>query len=494
VEAPRKPTTGMIVARRMRLCDFFAQAGWFDLADEELNRLLKDFPDQKKRVEDGREVVGKLRARAEWEEIKNWYHAGRYNAVSRRLVQAEQNKHATDRVLADMREMKDRLASDQGMLAQATAALDECGKQVTTPEGRALLSAVAVLKRELNAASIGRLDAFLSQARESARQKARNKKPAYTPDQLLALAVSGWLLGSPSAESQAESAVNLWKTRQMILEYCQETDQASRKKILAKYEKEITPRIDLDEIAQLIESLPPVEPGQITKDVTEVSVGKGRNATKYHLQLPPEYTHRRSYPVLIVLANGGEKPAAALARWEKAAAEHGYILAAPEWETGLKNKYNYSEREHDSVLNTVRDLRQRYQIDSDRVFLFGLGEGGKMAWDVGLAHPDLFAGIVPMNAGLKFFPRRYWHNAQYLPIYAVTGTRASDSNEGLRDIFTLWVQRGYPALWVEYKGRGMEWLGGEVPNIFDWMRNQQRAFPLAASSAPCAPRTIASTG
>jgi hypothetical protein len=24
----------------------------------------------------------------------------------------------------------------------------------------------------------------------------------------------------------------------------------------------------------------------------------------------------------------------------------------------------------------------------------------------------------------------------------------------------------------------VEWLGGEVPNIFDWMRNKRRAFPL----------------
>ncbi len=31
---------------------------------------------------------------------------------------------------------------------------------------------------------------------------------------------------------------------------------------------------------------------------------------------------------------------------------------------------------------------------------------------------------------------------------------------------------------MEYKGRGIEWFGGEVPNIFDWMRNKQRAFPL----------------
>src|SRR5205823_3719222 len=98
-----------------------------------------------------------------------------------------------------------------------------------------------------------------------------------------------------------ESAINLWKTRQLVLEYCQESNAGARQKILARYEKEVTPRVEFDEVAQLIESLPPVEPGKITSDVTEVTVGKGKNATTYQLKLPPEYSHGRAYPVLIVL-------------------------------------------------------------------------------------------------------------------------------------------------------------------------------------------------
>src|SRR5207245_8683099 len=67
-----------------------------------------------------------------------------------------------------------------------------------------------------------------------------------------------------------------------------------------------------------------------------------RKGTRYLLQPPPEYHHSRPYPVLFVLHEGGEKPEDMLKRWSSLAAQHGYILVAPEWERGLKsNSYEY---------------------------------------------------------------------------------------------------------------------------------------------------------
>jgi hypothetical protein len=63
------------------------------------------------------------------------------------------------------------------------------------------------------------------------------------------------------------------------------------------------------------------------------------------------------------------------ATWSDAAAEIGYILAAPAWQPGglNGNAYTYSERDHAGVLNTRRDLKRHFNVDEDRVFLFGLG-------------------------------------------------------------------------------------------------------------------------
>lgn len=474
--AGEKPEAGL--ARRMRLVDFLAQAGWYDAAGKELDHLSADFPGQKERTTAARAQLERMRAREEWEQIKNWYHAGRYAAVRQRLKQFP-TTHASDKVLADLREMRQRLTTSAAVLAEAGRALDDCVKLVETPAGKSLAAAVAVLRDELHPATVNRVDAFLGQMREYERQKAQGKKPTLTPEGLLSLAVSGWLVGSPSAEARPEYALNLWKTRQMILAYLRERDEATRKKSLSAYLAAVTPRVDLDEIAGLIDKLPPVQPAAIdTTRVLERRVGTRKRPSSYLLKLPPEYTHSRPYPVLVVLANASEKARDMLARWERAAADHGYLLVAPQWSTGVVDEYGYSEVEHDAVLDALRDVRQCYQIDSDRIFLYGLGEGAKMAFDVGLAHPDLFAGVLPMGAGPNRFPRRYWRNAQYLPFYVVNGTRAGDSQSLLREQFEHWVIRAYPALWVEYKGRGTEFLPAELPNLFDWMRHQTRFFPL----------------
>lgn len=473
-----KDTPAVLVFRRMRLVDFLTQAGWLDLAERELDAVLKDHPDQKDRIKTAREMVAKIRARDDWEAIKNRFHAGQFAEVTRRLGKFDP-RGAGDRVQADVRQMRERLANAKAQLAEAKKALEDYGQAATTSQGKSLASAVAVILKELHPATVDRLDAFLGQVREDARRKARGTQPALTTDGLLSLAVTGWLLGSPSAEAQPAVAINLWRTRQMVLEYLQEGGAGARRAILDRYLKATSPRVDLDEVAQLIDTLPPAEPGFIPPlaATQEIKTSAKRHAVRYLLRLPAEYTHARQYPVLFVLHNLGQAPESILRPFEKLADEHGYLLVAPKWERSLGDNYGYSEEEHDAVTESLRDLRRRYRVDSDRVFLFGWGESGKMAFDVGLAHPDLFAGVLPMAAGPAFYPRRYWRNAQYLPFYAVNGTR-SPTSPALREQFDSWITRGYPALWVEYKGRGTEFYAGELPNLFDWMRHQKRAFPL----------------
>ena len=48
-------------------------------------------------------------------------------------------------------------------------------------------------------------------------------------------------------------------------------------------------------------------------------------------------------------------------KWEKAAADHGYILAAPEWQKKVGSSYGYSEREHDTVTETLKDHNANVQ-------------------------------------------------------------------------------------------------------------------------------------
>jgi pimeloyl-ACP methyl ester carboxylesterase len=296
----------------------------------------------------------------------------------------------------------------------------------------------------------------------------------------LSLAITGWLLGAVSSESSPDHAVRLWRTRQMVLDYQRTRSIDERKKMLAAYLKDKTATVPLDEIAQMVPHLPPPEPPErIDTKPVEKTIGAGRGAINYLLQVPPEYTPGRSYPLVILLCNSGDKPEDIFKRWSAMGSENGYFLAAPTWEGGALGRggYGFSVREHATVLETIRELRRHYQIDSDRVFLYGLGQGGLMALDVGLSHPDLFAGVMTMGALPELYAERYFRNAEHLPLYLVTGTRSGDVKR-LRTVVEAWVTRGYPTLWVEYKGRGPEWFGAELPNLFDWMRGKRREFPL----------------
>src|SRR5207253_9758494 len=109
------------------------------------------------------------------------------------------------------------------------------------------------------------------------------------------------------------------------------------------------------------------------------------------------------------------------------AALHGYILVAPAWGGEFGQRYGYSPEEHAAVLDALWDLRRRFQVNSDRVFLLGAGDGADMAFDVGLAHPDLFAGVLPVSGSPHLFAQRYAQlggNGQHLPFYVVSGTVA----------------------------------------------------------------------
>src|SRR5207247_407204 len=133
--------------------------------------------------------------------------------------------------------------------------------------------------------------------------------PDRKTEKLLSLAITSWLLGSGSAETDPETAVRLWRAREMVLAYLREKDVHERHKVLAGYLGDTGRTARLDEIAQMIPNLPPPEAAKKAgTDPVEVKVDGRFGRTTYHLQLPPEYHPGRHYPVLIALHHAGEKP------------------------------------------------------------------------------------------------------------------------------------------------------------------------------------------
>jgi hypothetical protein len=85
-----------------------------------------------------------------------------------------------------------------------------------------------------------------------------------------------------------------------------------------------------------------------------------------------------------------------------------------------------------------------------------------------------------MNGSLTPFTRRfYWPNAQYVPFYVIEGERNGNNAKIMKDLMKdCWAREPYNCIYAEYKGRGSEWYGAEVPKIFDWANRKKRHTPM----------------
>jgi acetyl esterase/lipase len=497
--------------KRMRLFYFFAQAGLYEEAAKELDGIQKDFPGEKERVDKARQDLQRALADQYLELIETANKSGRHlwaQAVLNRFPR----KDTDESLLTRVRALEATYDAGNQNLTFAQRSLQELLGQVTDTALRGFFrEVIPVILTELNFDTVPRLENYISFAQQAERERQQHRIPGYSPEQLLSMAITSWVLGNASAEGRPDAASRLWRTRRFVLDYQRTNGKDERDKKLAQLKSQAG--VAIDEMAQLIRALPPPDP----QDVPGVPVATWvaaalpsrealffwglvttqkllpgvplelradlpwnfRKGPTYLLQLPPEYHPGRAYPVLFVLHGDGETPSDMLARWSSLAMQHGYLLVSPEWQLSRASGYTYSTEEQRAVFDVLRDLRQHFWIDTDRVFVAGLGEGGNMAYDVGLSHPDLFAGIIPIGGRPRYFAKHYRNNAQYLAFYSVEGDAFADVNKDTRAQFEFWIARGFPCIDVQYKGRGLEWFGAELPYIFDWMNRKKRApgFP-----------------
>jgi predicted esterase len=113
--------------------------------------------------------------------------------------------------------------------------------------------------------------------------------------------------------------------------------------------------------------------------------------------LPPEETWAPR-PLLIALHGYGSEPDDILPAFRALASRLGAVLAVPQavdpagdgfsWDTPSKAEF--------VVLRTIEQARRRAPVDRGRIVLAGFSQGASMAYAVGLRHPGLFKGVMPI--------------------------------------------------------------------------------------------------
>lgn len=465
------------LADRRGVVIFFIQAQMYKQAQEELAEIASDFPDQAAWANETELELAHLRALAALNEIRSRQDAGQHQ-----LAYVVAQKFPADRVSADvLREAQDVATGyDQSRerAGRAGMLLDLLQAELPPERAEQLASLRAAVLAELHPENLERLDPFLRSEHDE----------SLKPEEKLALAYSGWVVGSGNAVTNLDDALRLWQIRFLVLEYLRTNDNPARRQSILD-ELSHTEGATVPRVSEMIALLPPPSLAQIPQPgaATPLDVTDEWNQTEqqYVVLLPPEYSPQHRYPLLIVLHAAGSTPEQELTWWagtaerQGPAQRYGYVTIAPRYAGEQQKAYNYSADAHTAVLECLRDARKRFRIDSDRIYLAGHGMGGDACFDMGMSLPGVFAGVVPMTGVSDRFCMYYRENAPDLAWYVVTGERDGDElglslDRNARDLNHM-MTRGHDVIYCEYKARGIEPYFEETPRLFAWMGLQRRA-------------------
>ena len=479
---------------RLRVVRLFMQAEMYREASAELAAVLKEFPELNHLQEQQAKLIQAL-ARQVLRDIELRRGAGQHLCVMALLnnfpekdVDGETLLRVRDRLKEydDKKQQYDRVLQ---LLERHFSALADGGM-------KEMISAiVAEIKLELNIHTLDRMADYLRLADDE-------KLPV---DQKLSLAISGWLLGNGEGVDNVSVALSLLEARNLILKYMQSHLVHEREQFRDKIKtlEAGSPTF----VAKLIAQMKPPLIMETQKDgvpgLREFTIPgiEDQPEFTYSVQLPPEYDASRRYPCVVTLSGGGSTELQQIAWWagdysEKSAmrmgqaSRRGYIVISPRWQRPFQGEYEYSLREHAAVLYTLRDACQRLSIDTDRIFISGHFTGGDAAWDIALAHPDLWAGCVMIVPRADRYVKFYHDNARYIPLYIVSGDKdAGTSAEGnwvaenATELDRYLTDERTDCTLVLYRGRGRdrEGFADEIQRIFEWMELPTRRRNSAPS-------------
>ncbi|MDI6840060.1 MAG: prolyl oligopeptidase family serine peptidase [bacterium] len=221
-------------------------------------------------------------------------------------------------------------------------------------------------------------------------------------------------------------------------------------------------------------------------------ISKIDNSVQYFAILPPlNFDKDRKYALILTLHGAGVEA-------------HGQVDAytPKDWAfiVAPTNRRPFGFDWHDwgrlDALEVLNEVKARFPIDENRVYLTGHSMGGHGAWHIGTVQPDLFSAIAP-SAGWSYLqlyvpwtlqkselfshpsqlaPRDmviredvvpvFLENALNLPIFVLQG--GADNNVPpvqARILVSYLKEIGYPVHYMEVPGKGHWWDESTTPGI-----------------------------
>ncbi len=469
------------IDQRLQFVRLLLQASRYREAAAELEQLATDFP-AAANLRDQQRSLATLAAGQLLDEIRLRQRAGQDRLVIQ-LLESFPVGDGTGELLQAVTEIRDAYRDRLDRAGRLVALLRQRAAGITdTREREAAVQLTDEIAAQLTFATLDRLAVFERVAGTG----------QLTTEQSLALGLSGWLAGADRSQVNLKLALSTARVRRLLRAYlatATATERANLRRRLAE-EEAFDPPTVAAVATQMLPPLPAPEAdgdGLFMIDVPRpAATGHPSETFRCLVQLPPEYDARRRYPAIVSLHAAWNTPLNQIEWWagmpdergqrSGQAARHGAIVIAPAWADPSQLAYGFTAREHAAVLAALREASRRFAIDSDRVFLSGHSLGGDAAWDIGLAHPDLWAGLVVIAGSASRYIHHYHSNAEQLPLYLVGGGLDQASFTANEMDLDRYLLKGYDVTYVEYRGRGHEHFSDEIIRIFDWMGRRRRDF------------------
>lgn len=181
------------------------------------------------------------------------------------------------------------------------------------------------------------------------------------------------------------------------------------------------------------------EPGS-----AQVSDAEPNVASDSSVYVPEYYEENYAYP-LVVWVERGQTALQGLQHVMPVISNRNYFgLSFDVDSLALEAEFNREEGSPcdtadlaDCLRDQIRQLRRKFHIHSERIFLAGFGEGGTIAVELGLSRPEWFAGIVSLAGRLPNSPRLLHRYADLRGKRVLLGAGSRDRKTPLRETVRL---------------------------------------------------------
>jgi len=313
------------------IADFFRQTRDYKRASQELLLIQSRFPEEKERVEEERIELAQLQGRQILGDIETRLNLGQTRLAATYARVADNPNYSRD-MQAKFDDLKNVTAKKQARLENKLKQIkDLVAKVDDLPDDQR----VAVdrfqesLLAELSDENLPRLDAYQRVADD-------NSIPNV---QKLALAMSGWLLGSNNAIENMAVVESLFPVKSLALEYLADATSATRRQAILD-ELLTLETGNPNYIDSLLKNSKPVAAEDLTNydgskpisfsvEVPGTIANPGVKTYRCMAHLPTEYDPHRKYPAIISLPGGNQLLEQNLNMWCGTVTPRGSISSSP---------------------------------------------------------------------------------------------------------------------------------------------------------------------